>query len=150
MKRSTKIITTIALTVGLAGGAAALGKHHYGDPAKKAERVAGYIAYELELDDSQKVQLDALKDQLLSARENVKENHDPMKAQAMSLLTAETFDRSAVLDMINTKTTAINEQAPQVINALGDFLDSLNTEQKNEIAEFVNDHHGRHGRKYRK
>ncbi len=144
MKRSTKIITTVALTVGLIGGAAAIGKNHYGSHEKRAGYVVAYIADELELDATQTQALDVLKDQLLAARQTVKEK--PMHEEAMALLNAETFDRAQALEMITAKTAAVNEQAPEIVNALGDFLDSLNSDQKSEITEIMKEHRGHKGR----
>lgn len=149
MKRSTKIITAITLTLGIAGGAAAIGKHQFGDPAKRADKIAGYIAYELELDETQKQALEVLKTQMLTARESVHTDKSAMKEEAIALFNAETFDRAKALDMINSKVALVNEQAPDMVNALGDFLDTLSPEQKAEIAEFAEEHRGHHGRKYR-
>ncbi len=144
MKRSTKIITTVALTVGLVGGAAAIGKKHYGSHEKRAEYVVSYITEELELDSTQSQALDVLKDQMMSARETMKTK--PMREEAMNLLNAETFDRAGALEMITAKTAAVNEQAPDMVNAFGDFFDSLNTEQKAEITELMKEHRGKGGR----
>ena len=144
MKRSTKIITTVALTVGLVGGAAAIGKKHYGSHEKRAEYMVSYITDELELDSTQSQALDVLKDQMLSARETVKARS--MREEAMNLLNAESFDRAAALDMITAKTAAVNEQAPDLVNAMGDFLDSLNAEQKAEITEIMKQRRGHKGR----
>ncbi len=149
MKRSTKIITAVALTLGIAGGAAAIGKHQFGDPEKRAAKVAAYIAYELELDETQKQALDVLKTQMMAARQTVKADKSAMKQEALGLINADTFDRAKALDMINSKVLVVNEQAPDMINALGDFLDTLNAEQKAEIAEFVQERRGHHGRKHR-
>ncbi len=144
MKRSTKIVTTIALTIGLVGGAAAIGKHKFGSHEKRAGYVAAYIADELDLDSTQTQALDVLKDRILTARQNVKA--DPIREEAMALLSADAFDRAQALDMINAKTAAVNEQAPELVNALGDFLDTLNSEQKQEIVEIMQDHRGHKGR----
>ena len=147
MKRSTKIITTVALTVGLVGGAAAIGKKHYGSHEKRAEYMVSYIADELELDATQSQALEVFKDQMLSARETMKAK--PMREEAMNLLNAETFDRAGALEMITAKTAAVNEQAPDLVNSLGDFLDSLNAEQKEEIAEFMKEHRGHKGGRHK-
>ena len=149
MKRSTKIITAIALTVGLAGGTAAYAKHQYGDAGKRADKMVSYISDKLELDATQQQALDVLKTQMVSARETVKADRQSMKADALALISADTFDRAAALDMVNSKVTMVNAQAPEMINALGDFLDTLNAEQKAEIAEFVEKHKGRRGHKHR-
>ena len=143
MKQSTKIISAIVLTIGVAGGAAAYDK--YGNSEKRADFMVSYISDELELDATQSQALEVLKDQLVSARHSVKEEAEPMKAKAFELLNAETFDRAQALEMITTKTSAVNEQAPEIVNALGDFLDTLNSQQKEEITEFLAEHRGHRG-----
>ena len=144
MKRSTKIFTTVALTVGLIGGAAAVGKQKFGSQEKRAGYVAAYIADELELDAVQTQALDVLKDQMLSARQTIKAKS--IREEATALLNAETFDRAQALELINAKTASVNEQAPDLVNAVGDFLDSLNSEQKNEMLEIMKEHRGHKGR----
>ena len=144
MKRSTKIFTTVALTVGLIGGAAAVGKQKFGSHEKRAGYVAAYIADELELDAVQTQALDVLKDQMLSAHHIIKAKS--IREEATALLNAETFDRAQALELINAKTASVNEQAPDLVNAVGDFLDSLNSEQKNEMLEIMKEHRGHKGR----
>ena len=144
MKRSTKIFTTFALTVGLIGGAAAVGKQKFGSQEKRAGYVVAYIADELELDAVQTQALDVLKDQMLSARQTIKAKS--IREEATALLNAETFDRAQALELINAKTASVNEQAPDLVNAVGDFLDSLNSEQKNEMLEIMKEHRGHKGR----
>lgn len=148
MKRPTKIITAIALTLGIAGGAAAYGKNHFGSPEKRAEKVAAYIASELDLDETQKQALDVLKNQMMSARQSVKADKAAIKEEARALINADTFNRAQALDLINNRMSVVNAQAPDMVNALGDFLDTLNAEQKAEITELVGKHRGRHGRKH--
>lgn len=137
MKRSTKIITTVVLTLGIASGAAAWGKHRYGDPQKRATHMVNYISDELELDATQEQALSALKDQLLVVRQTMKSELEPAREQARTLINAETFDQAQALELINAKTAAINSVAPETIAAFGNFLDSLNAEQKARVVEFM-------------
>ena len=52
MKRSTKIITAVALSIGLIGGAAAIGKNRH-NPEQRADRMVQRITTELALDATQ-------------------------------------------------------------------------------------------------
>lgn len=143
MKRSTKIISAAVLAIGLTGGAAtAYAAKHWGSSEKRADFMVSYISEELELDATQVQALDVFKDQMISARQIVK--RDDAKAEVMELISAETFDRAKALELISAKTAAVNEQAPDLVNSLGDFLDTLNSEQKSEITEFMEEHKGRH------
>lgn len=146
MKRSTKIIAAVVLSIGVVTGAAAFGKHKFGDPAKKAAHVVSYIADELDLDTSQEQALGALKDEMLAAAEIMHKDGEPLKTDIQALMSAETFDQGKALEMITSKTAAINEAAPTLVAALGNFLDGLNADQKAEVLEFMDHKGGRHGR----
>ncbi len=153
MKKSTKIITAVVLTLGIAGGAAALGKHHYGDPSKRAQHMMNYVGDELNLDSTQLQALSVLKDQLLSARETMHSQMKNAHSQAETLLSADTFDKAKALEMVTAKTAAVDQAAPEVVTALGNFMDTLNAEQKSQVAEFLSSHHkrgGRHGHRFGK
>ena len=89
MKRSTKIATTIILTIGIAGGAAAIGKHKHGGLDRKADFAVSYIANELQLDSSQKQALDTLKEQLFIARETVHGDMSSARTEIKEILQGE-------------------------------------------------------------
>ncbi|OED38354.1 hypothetical protein AB833_20045 [Chromatiales bacterium (ex Bugula neritina AB1)] len=143
MKKSTKIITAIALTLGITGGAAALGKHSFGNPEKRAHHMMNYVGDELNLDSTQMQSLEILKDQLLNAKKTMQTQMNSVHTEAESLLSAETFDQAKALEMITAKTAAINEAAPEVVTALGNFMDGLNPEQKSQVAELLSERHNR-------
>lgn len=147
MKRSTKIVTAVVLTFGVVGGAVAYGKHKFSDPAARADYAVGYISEELELDAVQKQNLDALKDQLLATRAGMKKNMNPVREEIRNLISAESFDQARAMEFVNQKTLTVNESAPEIVAALGLFLDSLNSEQKAEIIEFI-DHKSEHRRRW--
>ena len=138
MKRTTKIITITILSFGLvSGGAFAYAKHKFDDPSKRADFVVSKITKKLDLDDSQKLALVELKDQLLISKQKVKAESKPIFEEVAALVEADTFDQSAALDMVTTKTAAINESAPALVAALGNFLDGLSPEQKAEVLEIM-------------
>lgn len=148
MKRSTKIITAVVLSLGIAGGAAAVGKHRFGDPAKRASFMVSYVSEELALDSTQKQALTVLKDEVMAARESMRGQISGVHEQAGALIAAETFDRAGALQLINSKTAAVNSVAPEVVTALGNFLDTLDAGQKAEIVEFMQQRRGRHHRRH--
>lgn len=144
MKRSTKIITVAALTFSIIGGAVAIGKHRFGDPAVRAEYMVGYISEELNLDSTQVQALELLKEEIMATRLKMRDQITPMHDEAKSMIAAEVFDQEKALQLINSKTGAVNEVAPYIVAALGNFLDSLNTEQKAEILDFMDQRGGHH------
>lgn len=144
MKRSTKIITAVVLTFGIAGGAVAYGKHKWGDPEMRAKHVVSYVSEELKLDAAQSDKLIALKDQLLDTGKQMRSEMQPLHGDISSLIGADTFDQVKALELINSKTALMNQNAPDVLAAMGNFLDSLNAEQKAEVMEFIEHKRGRH------
>ncbi len=145
MKRSTKIITAVVLTFGIAGGAVAYGKAKWSDPEARANHMVEYVSEELNLDATQEQHLDTLKQQLLDTGKRVRGEMKPLHENISELVAADTFDQGKALQMLNQKTNMMNENAPAVIASFGTFLDSLNAEQKAEVIEFMQHKRGRHG-----
>ena len=147
MKRSTKIVTAVVLTLGVAGGAAAYGKHRFGSPESRANYMVGYVSEELNLSSTQEQSLQKLKQEIMTARVTLKEQVKSARKEIQSLISSERFDQEKAIELINGKTAAISEAAPTVVAALGKFLDGLNAEQKEEIMEFIQhkaEHHRHH------
>lgn len=146
MKTPTKIIAAVvvALAIGTTGYAVA-GKHMRADHAEHADYAVGFIAKKLNLDTTQEQALDALKDQMLVAKETMHGDMETSKADARSLIESETFDKAKALDLVTSKTSTVNAVAPELVAALGNFLDTLDAEQKAEILEFMDSHKGKRG-----
>ncbi len=70
----------------------------------------------------------------------------PTKQELAALLEADRFDQARALEIINAKTTAINQAAPTVVAAFGNFLDGLDAEQKAEIRKIKERAKDRRGR----
>jgi len=148
MNRRAKILTATALTVGLLGSVGVYAKHRMGD-GKRAEFFVSYVSEELNLDTTQEQALTLLKDEVIMAKELLREEMEPLRSEVDALLRAETFDQNRALELISGKTATINESAPTVIAALGNFLDGLDAEQKAEVLEHFESRRG-HGHRFRR
>ena len=148
MKRSTKIISAVVLSIGLATGATAYAKYKGGFGDGHSAYMLGYISSELELDASQKQQLELLSSKILAVKTDFKAQSKPMHQEVRQLLSTEKFDQQQALNLLNNKIAVINQQAPEVLIALGNFLDGLNPEQKAEVLAFIDQKHAKHGAKY--
>jgi len=144
MKKSTQITSAIVITLGIitAGGAYAA-KSFDRDHSRKAEYAVGFIADKLELDTTQEQALSALKDQVLTAKDAMHEQMGTARDDVKNLVAADSFDQAKALEMVNAKTATIDTVAPELIGALGNFLDSLNAEQKEEILDFMESRQGK-------
>jgi Spy/CpxP family protein refolding chaperone len=143
MKRSTKIIGAVVMSISLVTAAGAYAtKKGFGE--KRLEFITSYISSELELNDAQQQQLSTLGNTVMSLKQELKAQGQPLHSDIDALLKADKFDQQKALQMIEAKTAYVNQSAPEVIAALGNFLDGLNPEQKAEVLEFLE--HKRQGK----
>ncbi len=154
MNRAAKIGVVAALTLGIAGGVAAFGKHRHGDPEKMATRMIEHISEELDLTETQQASLEQLKEAMLKVKREMhpqSESKEDHHAQIRAMITADQFDQSKMIDMINRKAEIVQQNSSNVVAALGGFLDGLDAEQKNELAEKMEKKHRfgkRHGHRH--
>lgn len=147
MKKSTKITTAIVLSLGIIGATGAYAaKEMRGDHEAHAQRAVSMIAKKLDLDTTQEQALAALKDQVLIAKDAMHGEMQTAKTDVQSLVAAQSFDQGKALEMINAKTATVDSVAPDLVIALGNFLDSLDSEQKQEILDFMNSREGKRKR----
>ncbi|MFT5691083.1 MAG: Spy/CpxP family protein refolding chaperone [Oceanicoccus sp.] len=137
MKRSKKIIIAVIFTFGIAGGAVAYGKHQWGDPDTRAKHVIAYVTEELNLEPGQSEKLVALKDLIMQAGKTMRNEMAPLHSDIKAVIGADSFDQDKALAMFDSKIALINQHAPDVMAALGAFLDSLNPDQKAEVVGFM-------------
>jgi Spy/CpxP family protein refolding chaperone len=134
MKRYGKwllmLVTGSVITVLLAG----CGPRHH-SPEERADWVTKKITSELELDDTQSAKLATLKTEMLEAGKVMKQRRDDSVDIIKGLLEQPTLDRNQALNLVESHTRTINDQAPRVVAALGDFYDSLRPEQQARLRE---------------
>jgi len=147
MKKSTKITSVIIVTLGIiTAGVAYAEKSTNRFQDRKAQYAVGYIASQLDLDTTQEQALSALKDQVLAAKDAMHEQMGSTHDDVKNLLEAESFDQAKALEMVSAKTATVDTVAPELIGALGNFFDSLDAEQKADILDFMESHHGKRGK----
>lgn len=149
MKKSTKVTMAVVLSLGIIGATGAFAaKEMNKDHEEHAQRAVSMIANKLDLDSTQEQALSALKDQVLIAKNAMHGEMQTAQVDVQSLVAAQSFDQGKALEMINAKTARIDSVAPDLVIALGNFMDSLNSEQKQEILEFMNSRDGKrkHGK----
>ena len=134
----------------LVGGLTACGHHHEGmgwqmsaeDHAKFRDKMIDRVASKLELNADQKKRLGALADKLHEQHSAVMSKTPDPRAEVQALVAGDKFDRARAQALITEKTTAVNARSPEVIAALADFYDSLNTTQQAKVREFMQHRHG--------
>lgn len=118
------------------------GHHHRGPMSneKMAEvrgKVVERISSKLDLNEAQKLKLNALADKMEAQRTAfVGTTADP-RAEVQALVAGAKFDRARAQTLLDEKTRALQANSPEVISALADFYDSLNTDQQQKVREMM-------------
>lgn len=141
----------------LAGCAGRFGGHGDGwgaggrTPEERAQmraRMVERVAKRLDLDAAQKARLEVLASTMQAQREAVMGGADA-RADLAGLIAGPSFDRTRAQVLVQQKTQAVQTAAPTVIAAFGDFYDSLNPTQQQQVREFMARRggrgHGMHG-----
>lgn len=97
---------------------------------KMIDRISG----KLDLSAEQKAKLIALADQMSASRKAVRGDTDP-RSDMQALIASNQFDRVKAQQMLDQKLQAAKDNGPQMLNAFGDFYDSLNPEQQKQVRE---------------
>lgn len=143
----------LAAVATLSVGAAAVAHRHGGwhgpmndaDFGRAKAQLVERIADRMDLDASQRQQLDLLGEQLLAQRKALMAGTEP-RAALQALVAGNSFDRSGAEALLMAKTDALRAGAPAVIAAFGDFYDGLRPEQQTQLREQLarGRHEGRH------
>ena len=143
--------------IGLAGAGIVLGSltacghrayHGWRDatPAQAAEwrgKMVDRVAGKLDLNAEQKTKLGTLAEKMHAQRQALRGSGDA-RAELQSLVAGDKFDRAKAQALVQQKTEAVRSGSPDVIAAMGDFYDSLNSAQQQQVREFMQRRRGWH------
>lgn len=129
----------------LVGGLTACGhrEHRFGanPSAEEASQYRGKmvdrVSSKLDLNADQKQRLNVLADKLHAQRVAlVGQTKDP-RAEMKALVAGVKFDKARAQALVTEKTTAVQNNSPEVLTALADFYDSLNPAQQQKVRDFM-------------
>ena len=121
----------------------ACGRHHH-DPEEKAEWIVHKVSKKLDLNDEQKVKLEAVKDEFMRHHDVHKAHKKEMYDKLIAEVVKPQIDQAVLLEMVDQHKTRVEEIAPGVIEKLAVFHASLNQEQKLELKEKLEKFKKRH------
>jgi len=142
-----RTLVGVAVSSALLGSLAAYSQgagFHHGPPTPEqiAQHEAGMLAHigkKLNLDANQAAKLKVLGDLLVA-------QHTPPAAGTpdphAALIAGATFDRAGATTLLNQHVAKMQANGPALINAFGDFFDSLNATQQAQVRELAARHHG--------
>lgn len=142
-----RILIIVTSGVVIAGTLAACGHHRYHDPEKRGEWIVEKVTDELDLDEAQKTRLELVRQEIFKVRNEMHADRQSARAEILAMLEQPQLDRQKVVAMIEQKTVSVSQHAPRVVNALGEFYDSLSEEQRMEIRKHIaemGEHHHHH------
>ena len=119
-----------------------------GTPEERGERIVQKITEELELTETQQTRLSDVKNEFLDMRKTMRSNREQTQTDIQAMLKQPTLDRNKANSIVNQHIETIHSRSPAIIDAIGNFYDSLDDAQRAELREFIEDkmehHHGRH------
>jgi len=142
MKRITKISLITAGVIVVVGAFSTF--HHFKDPEHRVQWVVDEVTEELELNETQQTKLQELRVEMVATHKAARKKLRDSKSQFRSLFDAATLDQDEAVTLVSTHTQFIDERAPVVVAAFGDFYDSLTTQQQNDIRSFLREHGEHH------
>ena len=139
----------VAVSTALLGSVAAFSQgtgFHHGPPtpeqiAQHEQHMLDHVGKKLNLDAGQAAKLKALADLAIADHAAQAAGTDP-HAKMAALISGAKFDRSGAQALANQHVARMQADAPGLINAFGDFYDSLNTTQQAQVRELAARHHG--------
>lgn len=146
MKKLTKIVIGTVASLGLLIGAGAYAGKNFMKGMK-----GEFMIYKLEKElDLSTEQVNRLKDiQSYAKTQHESHDHKAGKAKLMEMLKSPTLDQAQVMSMIDEKMQTMRDSAPEMIEKIAGFTDSLNAEQRAEMMEMIEKISGRMGRHHR-
>jgi Spy/CpxP family protein refolding chaperone len=148
-------LLAVALLAGVAGNllppafAQGFGMHHDwgggfmgGTPTQaqiddRIDRMTKHMAIELDATADQQAKIAGIAKSAITDLRAMREKAQAARAQAVSLLTAQTIDRTAI-ERLRTEQIALAETASKrIAQALADSAEVLNPEQRKKVADWV-------------
>jgi Spy/CpxP family protein refolding chaperone len=135
MRRRSKIILAGVTTIAVFGGLTACGWHD--SPESRADAMVEKASRELSLAPAQVTQLQSLKAQLLTARQEMLSERGTVHNTVTELLSQPSFDTQRALNLLRERSDAVNQQAAPLLTAFGEFYDGLTPQQQATLREHV-------------
>ncbi len=149
-----KMLLIGLVSVGVLGGAAtATLAAKYGSYEKRVEHMRGKmldrVDERLTLDDQQKQAFENLTLIFSEKAADFRAKNKALPDTLKTFVTGEYFDRNAAQLLVDDRLAELRSAAPQIIEAIAIFYDSLDTTQQAKVREFIEEGKFRHGHRHR-
>ncbi len=129
---------------GLGASVLIMGCTHYATPQQRAAAAVDHVAWELELNDSQRANAQQVADIILEMRSALRGKDGERHQQLFDLMTAESFDTGQAQSLYEQSRLEMDQQVPKLIHAYSVFHAGLTSQQRQELGERLqrlHDHH---------
>lgn len=101
------------------------------------QHITERVSRKLDLNDEQKLKLEAFAETLQKLRSDWSERRTQMSAEVEDILAGPSLDRDRVIALLDERHQAVNERKGEVVDAFATFSDSLQPEQRTRLAELI-------------
>jgi hypothetical protein len=119
---------------------------HYGSAEERSEWMVQKVSKELELNETQQARLAEARDEILDLRTTMRSDRAQLRTDILSMLEQPVLDRNKANTIVDQQLAKLGSRSPAIIDAIGNFYDSLDDTQRAELREFIehkmNHHHG--------
>ena len=112
-----------------------------GTPDQHADWIVKRIGKRLDLDESQQLKLNGLRDKALDLMQQMRDERVHNFDEVLALLDSPQLNREQAYRLWDAKQNWIATAGPQLIDAFVDFSDSLHSEQRNKLQAMIMQHH---------
>ena len=119
---------------------------HFGSAEERGEWIVQKVTNELELDQTQQARLAAVKNEFLDMRKSMHSDREQTRTDVLAMLKQPTLDRGKANAIVGQYIEKVNSRSPVIIDAIGNFYDSLDDAQRAELTAFIEhkmEHHHR-------
>jgi Spy/CpxP family protein refolding chaperone len=114
----------------------------------KAEFMVDYIAETLDLDNTQRAQLDGIKAEFLAKAKEMHEKKEAMHAEFKAELLKEEIDQQRMKELMAQKREQMAEIMDLAVVRLAEFHKTLSTEQKEKLVVKLEWFHSKHSQRW--
>lgn len=132
------LLITLAILGVVAISGFAWAKHKgYCSGGDFVQRASERVSHKLALDDTQKAKLREFTEKLRTMRDGWSEGRNQVRNEIGVLLAAPSLNRDRVTALLDERHQTNKERKTELVNAFGDFSDSLKQGQRTELAELI-------------
>lgn len=131
------LLITLAIVAIIATGITWAKHNGYCRGGDFMQHITERVSRKLDLNDEQRLKLDAFAETLRELRGNWTERRGQMGVEVEGLLAAPLLDRDRVMALLEERHQALSNRKGEVVDAFADFSDSLRPEQRTRLAELI-------------